>query len=464
MLRLLIRKEILSHILSLRFTVTFMLFLILVFASIYVSVNEYQLEVSRYGLRVRVYKEKLNDILAEKQDWGAHGRLRRLFRNEGKSEAVPVSELAWMGQGLQSALPVGIRTTSGDSQSIDRGLTRNPLLGLLPIPDFVYVVNVVLSLLSILLMFDAVCGEKEIGTLRLMLSNSVPRHLILLGKWIGGYVVLLVPFLIATTGGVGYAWARGALNLNADNLIRITILIALGCFYIAVFFNLSLFISVTTHNSATALLVCLLVWVIFTLAIPNLAPVTAKILEPTPALQKIEAEKRAVDEEIRLKKERLIVTSGELSYGKKIEREREKLDREGKRRRRQWDALYENACRRQLSLGQTFGRLSPSANWIYAATSLTNTGLKTYQRLEESRKRFSTAFEEFRDGVNKAARASGWKDSPEIRAEQLPNLKLTLPARGEAIKNSLNGVLLLAILNVVFFMLAFLFFLRYDVR
>ncbi|GAG36479.1 unnamed protein product, partial [marine sediment metagenome] len=37
-----IRKEIVAHILSLRFAVTFMLFIVLVFASIYVAVNEYK--------------------------------------------------------------------------------------------------------------------------------------------------------------------------------------------------------------------------------------------------------------------------------------------------------------------------------------------------------------------------------------------------------------------------------------
>ena len=47
-------------------------------------------------------------------------------------------------------MPAGIKTTNENTDTIDRGVTRNPLLGLLPSPDFVYVVNVVLSLLAIL--------------------------------------------------------------------------------------------------------------------------------------------------------------------------------------------------------------------------------------------------------------------------------------------------------------------------
>ena len=241
MLSIIISKEIRSHILSLRFTVTFILFIVLVFAAIYLAVNEHQLETDRHSARVRVYAKKLDDILVEPRDWGGHGRIPRLFWNEGKSDAVPISNLAWLGQGLQPVLPVGVRTTEHHFERISRATGRNPLVGLLCTPDFVYAVNVVLSLLAILFMFDAVCGEKEAGTLRLTLSNSVPRHTLLLGKWIGGYLVLMIPFLIAAAGGMAYAWAVGTLRPDGADLGRITLLIVLACAYIAVFFNLSLF-------------------------------------------------------------------------------------------------------------------------------------------------------------------------------------------------------------------------------
>ncbi len=45
----LIRKEILSHVLSLRFGVTFILFILLVFASIYVTTNEYQRDLTQHA-------------------------------------------------------------------------------------------------------------------------------------------------------------------------------------------------------------------------------------------------------------------------------------------------------------------------------------------------------------------------------------------------------------------------------
>jgi ABC-type transport system involved in multi-copper enzyme maturation permease subunit len=62
--------------------------------------------------------------------------------------------------------------------------------------------------------FDAICGEKERGTLKVLLSNSVPRDLVLLGKWIGGYISLAIPFLIALLGGIAYVYITGALQFK----------------------------------------------------------------------------------------------------------------------------------------------------------------------------------------------------------------------------------------------------------
>ncbi|MDD5704411.1 MAG: ABC transporter permease subunit [Kiritimatiellae bacterium] len=464
MLRLLIRKEILAHVLSLRFTVTFMLFLIMVFAGIYVSVGEHNLETRRHGSRDRAYRHKLDDILKEPRDWGAHGRLERLFWMEGKSDAAPPAELSWLGQGLQSVMPVGARVTEDRSEPLGRGLARNPLLGLLSAPDFIYMVNVVLSLLAILFMFDAVCGEKETGTLRLMLSNSVPRHTVLLGKWIGGYICLSLPFLVATAGGIGYAWVRGAWTPSAESAIRIVALVLLACLYIAVFFNVSLFISTVTHSAATSLLVCLLVWVVFTLAVPNMAPVTAKIVEPTPAPQKIQAEKRAIDEEIEIRMDRLKLTTGQLQYGDAMEKAREKLERERRQRHRQWDAFYERACQRQMNLAQTLGRLSPSASWVYAATELSGTGPRAYERLVTAMRRMGEEFGDFVQKYFKAGTEPGGRDWPRIRPDQLPALKV---ARGDALTDIgavMGDVSLLVVECVVFFMLGFVRFLRYDAR
>ena len=458
MLRALIRKEVVLHVLSLRFGVTFILFILLVFVSIYVTTNEYQLDTSQYAACERGAADHLAEVLKEEE---GRRRMRRLFDWEGRMDAVPVPLLSSVAQGLRPFTPIAVNTTAEHSRNIGKGLATNPLTGLHRFPDIVYVVSVVLSLLAILFVFDSVCGEKESGTLRLMMSNSVPRDSILLAKWLGGYVVLIVPFLVAATGGLGYVWWRGSLELNGENLQRLAAMLLVACLYISVFFTLSLFVSTVTRRAVTALFVCLLVWVMWVLVIPNLAPVVAKITSPTPSVEKINAEKRAVDEETRLRIDRLVLTTGELWYGQRIEQEREKLEQEGRARKKRWDRFLEKKKKRQTDVAETLGRLSPSVCWTYAAVALTDSGPEAYRRLEKAQERLSRDMGDFESRLGEERRKSD--EWPTIAAEQVPRLQVVWPDLGQAVRSALNDLLILAILNAVLFMLAFIRFLRYDV-
>lgn len=196
--------------------------------------------------------------------------------------------------------------------------------------------------------------------------------------------------------------------------------------------------------------------------VPNLAPVTAKILEPTPSLDKIRAEKAAVDHEIDLKMSRLTMTSGELDHGQKIEQEKAELDRERERLKNRWQQHYEDRRARQVLLAETLGRLSPSVSWTYAAVALTGTGGDAYEALRRARKRMGEEFvERYQDARARSRKGNGW---PDLTAGEIPSLRVKWPDDAAAYGAALNDVLILVILNVIFFMLAFTFFLRYDVR
>jgi ABC-type transport system involved in multi-copper enzyme maturation permease subunit len=69
---------------------------------------------------------------------------------------------------------------------------------LFPVMDFAYIVKVVLSFIAMIVGFDLLCGEKLRGTLRLMVSNSVPRNIVILGKIIGNAITIAIPFILAT--------------------------------------------------------------------------------------------------------------------------------------------------------------------------------------------------------------------------------------------------------------------------
>ena len=49
--------------------------------------------------------------------------------------------------------------------------------------DWEFIIGYVLSFVGLLFVFDSISGERQQGTMRLILSNSIPRYTVLLGKF-----------------------------------------------------------------------------------------------------------------------------------------------------------------------------------------------------------------------------------------------------------------------------------------
>ncbi len=73
---------------------------------------------------------------------------------------------------------------------------KNSMLQSFTALDWSFIISVVISFVVILFTFDAISGERERGTLALMLSNSVPRGVILLSKFLGAFIAIVIPMLI----------------------------------------------------------------------------------------------------------------------------------------------------------------------------------------------------------------------------------------------------------------------------
>ena len=73
----------------------------------------------------------------------------------------------------------------------------NPFRHLLASIDIVTVFQIFLSLLALVFAYDAIAGERENGTLHLILANPVGRGLIVLSKYLSAMICLILPVLIS---------------------------------------------------------------------------------------------------------------------------------------------------------------------------------------------------------------------------------------------------------------------------
>jgi ABC-type transport system involved in multi-copper enzyme maturation permease subunit len=457
MLTLLIMKEIRTNIFTYRFAVTFVLAFILLLAGVQVMDNQYGVARDNYSA---IEETRLNQIAKYRSIDDPEKRLNELNKVGITSGRAP-QPLSVLASGLEKEIPQEVHQGGWFSERPDPTRFENPFLRTLTVPDFSYIAGVVMSLLALMFSFDGICGEKESQTLKLMLSYATPRHSILLSKWIGGYLVLICPFLLATGTALLLLLMRGHADFGSEGWMRIGGMVFFSMLYLSLFFTAGLLISTLTYRAATALIVVLFVWAGWLLVIPNLSVIAAETFVAVPTHQQIEAEKVRISKEIELRLAALRRTM--LNYGKEADQKQQELRDEGKRRRDELDEFFENKLAQQTTLCRSLSRLSPYPCYKYAMTEMAMTGPDAYTQFNKAEKRFRQAFQDYRkalwDKQRKKQLPADW-----LKPEELPHLEFFYPRLETSLDNCNTDMLILVMLNVIAFMGSFVFFLRYDAR
>ena len=418
----LIKKEITQHVLSYRFIIAVLLCFVLILTSVTVMLGDYKKRLANYS--VNLPKEDEHRAIKPPETLSIFAK--------GLDEGMCRSFDIWWGWG-------SINPTS-KSQRV------NVLFALFATPDFAYVVQAVMSLLAILFAFDAVSGERERGTLKLTLSNAVSRGSLLLSKLVGGYVSLTLPFVLASLFGVLFVSLSPIVSLQSDEWVRLALIFLASLGYIAMFFSLGILISVMTQKAASSAVILLFLWTIIVFAIPNAGSLVAKQIAPMPSVQKLEEEKTQTwtAEIFKLSNGQ---TPSTLAAWDEI------YDRFV-----QLEGDYRNKLNRLINLSQNLCRLSPAASYVYIATALAQTSIADEYRYKQSVLRYRT--EVFNHGGEylgtKIVRAKDSVDKPRLGYH-----RLTL---SESIQTISLDVAAITAFTVLFFMTAYLMFLRYDVQ
>lgn len=134
----------------------------------------------------------------------------------------------------------------------------------------------VLSLVAILLSYDAVAGEKERGTLKLLLVNPLSRTHVLLGKYVGAMASLLVPLGAALVLAL-VAVAISGVRFQPSDYGRLLLILVFLVLLVSFFVLAGIAISALTHRSAVAILALALLWLVLVSGAGSLATFSANV-------------------------------------------------------------------------------------------------------------------------------------------------------------------------------------------
>ncbi len=145
------------------------------------------------------------------------------------------------------------------------------------------VLQLLIPLLVILMSFSAFPGEREQGTLRLLLSMGVPRKTLAMGKALGiagGLGMLLVPAAIVGSAALVLASDTGSFVANLPRLGWMTVSYLL---YFVTFIGISLTVSALAKSSRLALVCLLGFWIFNGLAAPRVFSDLSRTVYRTPS-------------------------------------------------------------------------------------------------------------------------------------------------------------------------------------
>ena len=502
MLRIIIWREFLANILTLRFLLG------LIICTGLVSLNTWVL-VRSYKHRLQDYRRAVDANTNEVRNIQVYSELS--YRHSPRAEKNPPL-LSILNEGLGGRLGNSVKVSHVvvPVKATHHG-SDNPYLVVFPRIDLTLVFQIVISLLAFLFSYDAIAGERQSGTLAVVLSNPVPRGKLLFGKYLGGIVSLAIPLVFSLLVALLFVFLSPYVVISVSDWARIAIFCLVSLIYMSVFFTLGMLFSTWVGRTTTALILTMFFWVLFVLIFPRASAFVVSKLLPIKSDAHVSTEgyihllsskrgglsqhrlheswqnfKREL-EDFKKKRDFELVFNGMTGSWALIGHEysgsfsgpadqlptfheflnfQEELniqyaDEVGRLRK---EYLIQNPIR-QAKLSQQISSFSPAAVYWDATAILAGTDLDSHLRfLDEARQYRLELIQYLRD--QNAFASEAWYN-PEafakIGGEDIPLFRERSQSLSAILSRMSFNVGVLILLNAVFFLLTYLLFLRSDV-
>lgn len=461
------KREIYDNLNSLRFALTAILLLALMFTNAVIYLREHPARMQAYHNATAEAVKKLE------------ARSTSLYRLaiEGPGRLYKAhSPLRFCAEGDEVFLPTYIR---GENYYSDIANVR-PIWRLsyphetpniynirpdFTTMDWAFIVSYVLSFVAILFTFDSVSGELERGTLRLTLANPIPRHTVLVGKFLGAFISINIPFVIAFLMNLLLISTSDAVQLNVEWWGRLGILSVITILYTCFFIGLGILVSAAARESGVSLVVLLLIWASFVVFMPNtLASISSRMAVPMTHIESWEQGFR-LSNEVR---ETYQKKYGDAQTKPPVHIIAEYVAKDAKQSERNNDThLHQQIT--QGKQARAITRISPAAIVQHLFESFAGTGLERHLQFIENAKRYAREYRDFVIDTDRADPMSlhaigvpeGMSQKP-VSPEAIPKFKDTLSLSRDFNAAAMD-LFLLVLFLVVLLVGAFLAFVRVDV-
>ena len=469
-----IRKEILAYLLSLRFTLSLVLILLLFAAGGFVLVDNYRQQMDDY------WEETNKNLLALSEQ---ASQLYKLAFYEQTIWRKP-RPLMLCAEGFEKSLPNHFKFTVFKMDYPEAKSRSNFVLERFSDIDWVFIVSVVLSFVALLLTYDSICGEKETGTLRLTLAGSIARYKVLLAKYAGVMLTLGISLLLGLVVNLIIVLLSDAIDIRTGDWLRIFGIVVLSFLYLSIFVLLGMLISSRTAHSANSMVILLLIWVGLVILIPSFGRIVCDTFYRLPTRLDLNRKENEVRKENL--EDAVAGKFGKKSAAYSPDPKSPMVNPPARARRFSAlrDALnrifekYHNQMIAQATVGRSLTCISPTAIYQRASEAIVGTGVNRCVNSYQQVKQYQAELKEYvrvKDSEDPdslhlifpedfAVKAWGAISKKPVDFDTVPKFQERDLPLGQSLKLAIWDIGLLALFNLVFCTAVFVSFLRYDVR
>jgi ABC-type transport system involved in multi-copper enzyme maturation permease subunit len=458
MFRNLLRRQLIDDIIGLRFTIYTLVILsgFIIFTLIFAGLH-----------RDRVENFSRNTIENNRDLESSASNLVNLIW-DSQTLLLEPSAVRFVADGYEGQMPRGLSV--GLSQSRLIAQAGDTEVAILNSPDLASVVQVIFSFFALVLTFNAISQEKEKGTLRLVLSNSVQRTKLLLAKYLGALVTIGIPFMVGLVISLTLLSIKGIPVLSGGFLTALVLFVILSSFYLSFFILLGLLCSMSGGGSKNSLVLCLLCWVFVIVVLPKSAGLMLRLQSfAVPTESAIAEEARLAGREVwNQRKGENLVTGDPRAESTRLN---VKVMNEASQAEESVFSSYLDKKFRTVKTLMAANCVSPASLFEYATSAAAGTGIAHFESFRRQVRRYQSELVSF--FKDQDARD---KDSPHLYfhpdyvskksfdAALLPGFKEAPPQLAERLKGAGWYGVGLIFYNIIMFGLVFVSFQRYDVR
>jgi len=460
MIRQILRKEVLENLLSLRFILSLLLTISLFAVSGFVFVN-------RYEKQSQDYWKKTNENLTHLSEQSKQLYGLAFYKQEIYKRPRPIT---FCVEGFENSLPNCIRFDAFTSDLPEIRGQSNFILPHFNDIDWVFITSMILSFVALVFTYDSICGERETGTLSLMLAGTVPRYSVLLGKYFAAMLTLGIPLCIGLLVSLVIIVSSKDIAIGPDDCLKILTIVLLSFLCLSAFVLLGMFVSSRTAHSANSMVILM----------PSLGRILSDL--SSQSTSRIELRRKLDEASKQISSDKFGKNAGSMStklsdpmnnppaFARFVTAKMNTKNQVMEDHHREMLA--------QVSAGRNLVCLSPVAVYQRASEAIAGTGINHCVNLRRHIRRYQDDLKQYiRDEDAKDPDslhlifpsdpcARSWKtiSHKPVDFDTVPKFQERDLALGQSLKLAIWDIGLLVLFNLVFFAAAFVSFLRYDVR